>query len=272
MVHGQNRRIRRHDGESVNDPLLASSFDDDDDEDDDELNCYDSEGDSKAEVDVDSCGASTLTTADKLIPTCSNGFHAKSTDPIISVKNTRIHVNPHNETEPVTSRACDINANVSTCPPAPHLLAPILDVLPPDSAPQSSSSQSQQAPSGSLAIQPGQQSNRYLPTTTSTLPMLLPSSQYHQLQQHLGQLSPFASSRVVHGCSFRLGYHGSSEIDELQPDSSMAPPACWKYRTKKSMVEEAVLKLKVGRWRSSKNDKTKNFPRNNFKIETTFLR
>jgi hypothetical protein len=50
---------------------------------------------------------------------------------------------------------------------------------------------------------------------------------------------------VIHGCSFRLLYHGLSEIDELQPDSSAAS-GCWKYRTKKGMVEEAVLKLKVG--------------------------
>lgn len=56
---------------------------------------------------------------------------------------------------------------------------------------------------------------------------------------------PFVSSKVIHGCSFRLIYHGSSEIDELQPDSSAAS-GNWKYRTKKGMVEEAVLKLKVG--------------------------
>ncbi|XP_045034139.1 serine-rich adhesin for platelets-like isoform X4 [Daphnia magna] len=55
---------------------------------------------------------------------------------------------------------------------------------------------------------------------------------------------PCVSSKVIHGCSFRLVYHGSSEIDELQPDSSAASGS-WKYRTKKGMVEEAVLKLKA---------------------------
>lgn len=64
---------------------------------------------------------------------------------------------------------------------------------------------------------------------------------------------PCVSSKVIHGCSFRLVYHGSSEIDELQPDSSAASGS-WKYRTKKGMVEEAVLKLKVGH-RSNKLQK-----------------
>lgn len=73
------------------------------------------------------------------------------------------------------------------------------------------------------------------------------------------QLSPLGSSKVIHGCSFRLLYHGLSEIDELQPDSSVAP-GCWKYRTKKSMVEEAVLKLKVGhRLKTRTEKKRKNF-------------
>lgn len=112
----------------------------------------------------------------------------------LSVNNTRIRVNPQSETG---SRACDINANLSSC-----------------------RVQDENEP-GSRELPPPQE--------------------------------PLGPSKIIHGCSFRLLYHGSSEIDELQPDSSVAP-GCWKYRTKKSMVEEAVLKLKVGQKRDQKKN------------------
>lgn len=49
---------------------------------------------------------------------------------------------------------------------------------------------------------------------------------------------------VADGCSFRMLYHGSLEIDEVHEDLSAS--GGWKFRSKKNMIEEAVVKLKVG--------------------------
>ncbi|XP_059353381.1 uncharacterized protein LOC130700310 isoform X3 [Daphnia carinata] len=126
----------------------------------------------------------------------------------VSISSTRIHVNPGSETAVTSRSSCDLNANVS-----------------------SSSAQ------GSAVMTPPLHSPRA-------------EERFYEEDHDEEQLdeeeddAPCISSKVIHGCSFRLLYHGSSEIDELQPDSSVAP-GCWKYRTKKSMVEEAVLKLKA---------------------------
>ena len=137
---------------------------------------------------------------------------------------TRIHVNPHDDTDVITSRSsCDFNANVPSCP-----------AQEPRTSPQSVES-------------PEPQSVRFYEEDPD-------EERLEQDEEEEEDLPGATSSKVIHGCSFRLLYHGLSEIDELQPDSSAAS-GCWKYRTKKSMVEEAVLKLKVGHRSKSKVNK-----------------
>jgi hypothetical protein len=139
-------------------------------------------------------------------------------------------VNPQSETDVTSRSSCDFNANVPSCPPQ----EPQTPVSP---VPQSGGSP-HPAPPGRFYQEED------------------PDEERLDEEEEEEEDSPCAtSSKVIHGCSFRLLYHGLSEIDELQPDSSAAS-GCWKYRTKKSMVEEAVLKLKVGH--RSKQTRRKN--------------
>lgn len=142
---------------------------------------------------------------------------------------TRIHVNPQSETDVTSRSSCDFNANVPSCPPQ----EPQTPVSP---VPQSGGSPHPAPP------------ERFYPEED-------PDEERLDEEEEEEDSPCATSSKVIHGCSFRLLYHGLSEIDELQPDSSAAS-GCWKYRTKKSMVEEAVLKLKVGH--RSKQTRRKN--------------
>jgi hypothetical protein len=144
---------------------------------------------------------------------------------------TRIHVNPRDDTDVITSRSsCDFNANVPSCP-------------------------AQEPPTGPQSVEsPERQSVRFYEEDPDEERLEQDDEEEEEEEEEEEDLPGATSSKVIHGCSFRLLYHGLSEIDELQPDSSAAS-GCWKYRTKKSMVEEAVLKLKVGHRSKSKLNK-----------------
>ena len=135
------------------------------------------------------------TAADESLPLYFDETQPESSADV-SVSNsssTRIHVNPRSETDVTSRSSCDFNANVPSCPAQEPHISPV---------PQSGGS-----------------------------PEALPGRFYEEdpdeERPDEEEDSPCAtSSKVIHGCSFRLLYHGLSEIDELQPDSSAAS-GCW---------------------------------------------
>ena len=129
-------------------------------------------------------------------------------------------------------------------PPVEDQVEPLLAVTP-----DNNNARIRVNPHGDCAVRPDVNAN----VDTGAQPLPEPAAVDAATEAATVCAPPRAADRLpdmVQGCSFRLHYYGSLEINEVHTPSTdaaaTAAPSAGRFRSKKHMVEEAVGKLKVG--------------------------